>query len=335
MDFGLYLRSFMSDPARPLYEQIDETARLCHVAEEAGFAAVTMPQHWVSYPTVWPSPLPVLARLAPETGNMRLLTGIILLPLHNPVEVAEAVSTLDHITHGRFTFGVGLGYRETELEAVGATRKDRVPRLRESLEIMRLLWTGEEVSYEGRYWKLRNARMGFTPVQQPHPPVWIASQSPGAARRAAQIADGLYLAPQVGLDDLRPLIEAYRDEAAKQPGPHREAVAVTRGVSFSSSRAAAIEEARTRAESSYRMYSTWDMQEETMVRIHISSESRVEDWAVTGGPQECLEQFGRLRDELGVDYAGLTFYNLPKGEAACAEYLQRFGEQVIKPLGKR
>ena len=141
MEFGLYLRSFLTDRTRPLYEQIDELVEICHVARDSGFSAVTMPQHWVSHPTIWPQPFQVLARLAPETGDMRLLTGIVLLPLHNPVQVAEDVATLDHICRGRLTFGVGIGYRETELGAVGATRRDRVPRLTESIEIMKQLWS--------------------------------------------------------------------------------------------------------------------------------------------------------------------------------------------------
>lgn len=325
MDFGLYLRSFMSDPARPLHQQIDDVVEVCHVARDVGFAAVTVPQHWVSHPTVWPAPFPMLARLAPETGDMRLVAGILLLPLHNPLDVAESVATLDHISKGRFTLGVGLGYRETELEAVGATRKDRVPRLRESIEIMKLLWSGETLDYEGRYWKVHNAKMGFTPVQKPHPPVWIASQSEGAARRAAKLGDGLYLAPQVGFADLPPLVQAYRSEGGKT-------VALTRCVSFSSNREQAVEEARARAEASQRMYNTWDMQEEHMVQIHISPGSALTEWAVAGGPQDCVEQFSKLRDDPGVDYVGVTFLNLPKDLPGCRDYLQRFGEEVIARL---
>ncbi len=136
-----------------------------------------MPQHWVSHPTIWPQPFQMLARLAPETGAMRLLTGILLLPLHNPLQVAEDTATLDHISKGRFVMGAGLGYRDTELEAVGATRKDRVPRLTESIELMKRLWTGEEIDFEGKYWTVHKAKMGFVPLQRPHPPIWMACQS--------------------------------------------------------------------------------------------------------------------------------------------------------------
>ena len=332
MQFGLYLRSFMTDRSRPLYEQIDEVVEICHVARDAGFSAVSVPQHWVSYPTTWPHPIPLLGRLAPETGDMRLLAGIILLPLHNPVDIAEAAVTLDHISKGRFTLGVGLGYRETELEAVGATRKDRVPRMTESIELMKLLWTGEEVSFEGRYWSVHEARMGVTPVQQPHPPIWMACQSRGAARRAARLADACYVAPQVGFDDLSTLVDTYRATREELGRDGLGTVAVTRGVSLAASRDAAISEAQRSAEASYRMYSTWEMQEGAMVDIHISGESNMEDWAVVGGADECLERFTWLQEEAGVDYVGMTLLNLPQDHARRQEYLQDFSEKIIQRM---
>ncbi len=332
MQFGLYLRSFMTDRARPLYEQIDEVVEICHTARDAGFSAVSVPQHWVSYPTTWPHPVPLLGRLAPETGDMRLLSGIILLPLHNPVDIAEAAVTLDHISRGRFTLGVGLGYREVELEAVGATRRDRVPRMTESIELMKLLWSGEEVSFEGRYWSLHEARMGVTPVQQPHPPIWMACQSRGAAQRAARLADACYVAPQVGFQDLRMLVETYRATREEEGREGRSMVAVSRGVSMAGSREAAIEEAQRTAEASYRMYSTWDMQEGAMVRINISAESKITDWAVAGSAEECLERFTWLEEEAGVDFVGMTMLNLPKEHARRREYLEEFSSKIIQRM---
>ncbi len=329
MQFGLYLRSFLTDRTRPLYEQLDDLVEICHVARDSGFSAVTMPQHWVSHPTIWPQPFQVLSRLAPETGTMRLLTGIVLLPLHNPVQIAEDTATLDHICHGRFTLGVGIGYRETELEAVGATRKDRAPRLAESIALMKRLWSGEEVDHEGRYWTIHGARMGFLPVQQPHPPIWIACQSDGAVRRAARIADACYIAPQVGFGNIQRLVDLYRNERAAAGRNDAGRVTISRGVAFAKDRDSAIAEAQAAAQSSYRMYSAWNMQEDTMVRINIESDSRIDDWAAAGNGDDCLEQFGQLA-EAGVDYVGVTFYNLPATLEARKEYLFGFAEDVIR-----
>jgi len=331
MQFGVYLRSFLTDKTRPLYEQIDDAVEICHTARDAGFSAISFPQHWVSYPTIWPQPFEVLSRLAPETGDMRLLTGILLLPLHNPIQVAESAATLDHISKGRFTLGVGIGYRETELQAVGAKRSDRVPRFTESLDIMRKLWTGEEVSYEGKYWQVNGARMGFTPVQKPNPPIWTACQSEGAVRRAARITDACYLAPQVGFSDLPPLISAYRQEREIN-GLDKGMVTLSRGVSIAASREDALRAAREGAQSSYNTYSTWDMQEQTMVQIHISSDSEITDWAIAGSPEDCVERFQMLESE-GVEFVGMTLLNIPEGLDARKEYLQQFAETVIQRMG--
>ena len=123
MQVGIYIRDYMEDPTRPMYDQIEEAAEVCRVAGSFGFHAIYMPQHFIGYPTVWPQPMQILSRLAPEAKGLRLLTGIIMLPYHNPVDIAEQTVTMDQISNGRFTLGLGLGYREKELEAFGTNRR--------------------------------------------------------------------------------------------------------------------------------------------------------------------------------------------------------------------
>src|SRR5512134_2324940 len=187
MQIGFHLTPFWSPADRGATRIIDEAIQVVAAASRMGFAWVSIGQHFVSHPTVWPQPFPILARLAPETGQMRLKTSVLLLPVLNPVEVAENVATLDHICHGRLDVGVAIGYRESELETVGLARKDRVPKLEESLALMKRLWAGEEVTFEGRYARVTRGRLGLTPRQQPHPPLEMAAQSVGATRRAARL----------------------------------------------------------------------------------------------------------------------------------------------------
>src|SRR5687767_9240628 len=169
MKIGFHLTPFWSPTDRNPTQIIDEAIEVVSAASTMGFAWVSIGHHWISHPTVWPAPYPILARLAPETGSMRLKTSMLLLPILNAVDVAENVATLDHVTHGRLDVGVAIGYREKELEAAGLTRKDRVPKLEESLTVMRRLWRGEEVTFEGAYTRVAGARLGFTPYQKPHP----------------------------------------------------------------------------------------------------------------------------------------------------------------------
>ena len=126
MDVALYVKDFVDDPNSSMHQQVEDVADVARRAGPWGFMGLYAPQHWVSYPSVWMQPLPLLARLAPEAPGLKLITGVALLPMLNPVELAEQVVTLDHISNGNFVLGTGIGYREVELEAVGATRSQRV-----------------------------------------------------------------------------------------------------------------------------------------------------------------------------------------------------------------
>src|SRR5206468_11944664 len=179
MRIGFHLTPFWSPTDRHPTQILDEAIEVVAAAAPMGFAWVSIGQHWLSHPTVWPQPFPILARLAPETGRMRLKTSVLLLPILNPVDVAENIATLDHITHGRLDVGVAIGYRELELGVAGLTRADRVPKLEESLELMKRLWRGEDVKFDGRYTRVESGRMAFTPYQTPHPPLEMGAQSDG------------------------------------------------------------------------------------------------------------------------------------------------------------
>jgi len=192
MEIGFHLTPFWSPTDRNPTQIIDEAIQVVAAASRMGYRWVSIGQHWISHPTVWPQPFPVLARLAPETGSMRLKTSVLLLPIMNAVETAENVATLDHITHGRLDVGVAIGYREKELEVAGLARKDRVAKLEESLALMKRLWAGEAVTFQGGYTKVTTGRMGFTPYQKPHPPLEMGAQSVGATQRAARITDGVF-----------------------------------------------------------------------------------------------------------------------------------------------
>ncbi len=189
MRIGFHLTPFWSPATRNTTDLIDDAIRLVAVASRLGFAWVSAPHHWLGHPSFFPHPVPILARLAPESGAMRLKTNVLILPLLNTVDAAESIATLDHLCHGRLDVGVGIGYREKELTAAGVTRRDRVPKLEESLGLMKRLWADEEVTFDGRYTKLERARTGYRTFQQPHPFLEMAAQSIGATQRAAQLTD--------------------------------------------------------------------------------------------------------------------------------------------------
>jgi alkanesulfonate monooxygenase SsuD/methylene tetrahydromethanopterin reductase-like flavin-dependent oxidoreductase (luciferase family) len=324
---GFHLTPFWSPTDRAPTAIIDEAIEVVRAASTMGFAWVSIGHHWVSHPTVWPQPIPMLARLAPETGQMRVKTSMLLLPLLNPVDVAENAVTLDHITHGRLDLGVAIGYRERELEAAGLGRKDRVPKLEESLAVMKRLWAGEEVTYEGTYIRMAGARLGFGPCQRPHPPLEMGAQSVGATRRAARLVDTVFFGPQVAWADIGRLVGVYRDaRGASGPGT---AIA-SRSLIVGPSKEAAHTAARGYLERTFTMYRTWQMQETSMVELQLGFEKNLDDWTINGTPAQCLETITRAH-QMGLDGIGLTIYSLPRGPAARIDYLRMIAEEIVRP----
>src|SRR5262249_7113399 len=201
MRFGLII-SKQHPPSVSMVERFREHVDQVRAARDAGFDLIVMGQHYLSTPFQELQPMPSLARLAAEAGTMRIGATVLLLPLLNPVDVAEQVATLDVICEGRFVFGAGLGYREEEYEAFGIQGKERVPRFLECLEVVKRLWAEDEVTHHGRYYRLTRARLALRPVQKPHPPIWFAANNDAAVERSARIADAWVINPHAKLEVL-------------------------------------------------------------------------------------------------------------------------------------
>jgi alkanesulfonate monooxygenase SsuD/methylene tetrahydromethanopterin reductase-like flavin-dependent oxidoreductase (luciferase family) len=152
-----------------------------------------------------PAPVTLAAAVAGRTGRIAINIAAILLPLHDPVRLAEQLVVADHVSGGRVSFVAGLGYRHQEFEMAGVDRSKRGALLEEYVDVMRQAWTGEPFEWRGR-----TVRVTPKPFSQPHPTVMIGGSTERAARRAARLRCGFF--PAVG--DAA-LAEAYQDECAK------------------------------------------------------------------------------------------------------------------------
>ena len=322
----------MDDPTRSIHEQVEEAAEVCRQANALGFSAIYAPQHFVSYPTVWLQPMQALARLAPDAEGLKLMTGILLLAYFNPVDIAEQTATLDQISNGRFILGLGIGYREKELEAFGTNRRERVSRFEESITLMKKLWTGDSVTFEGKYWQVHDVKMSFTPVQKPHPPIWIAAQSTGAVRRAANMGAACLLGPQPSWDDLRFLGRQYNEALQELGSGSNGILAAHRTIAIAKDRETALTQAIAAGEAKAGMYGSFDMQEASTVDFGLTDTRDLAEWSIVGSPQDCAETITKCHDEYGLDYVGLTCLNLPKGQSARLEYLQFISEELLPLL---
>jgi probable F420-dependent oxidoreductase len=184
--FGVILPNFGSEssPAR--------IRAFADAAEELGFHSVWATEHIVVGPeAVDPygrvyDPLVTLGWIAGSTGRVRLGTSVVIVPLHNPFQLAKEVATLQDLSAGRVTLGVGMGWHRDEFEFMGVPFEWRGRRGDEAIRLMRALWRGEP-SFEGRYWSYRTATA--EPHPSPLPEIWVGGSSDRAVRRARELGD--------------------------------------------------------------------------------------------------------------------------------------------------
>lgn len=190
------------DPFRSTFE-------LARLAEECGFDTVTVGHHHFMAGNL-ADPLTFLASVAARTEKLRVGTGVFQLPVHNPIRVAEQVATIDQLSGGRVSLGVGLGWWPLEYAAHGSEFSQRGARMEEALEILRLVWEDEGTSYAGRFWSFPTLTVHPRPVQQPRPPLWVAGVAEKAIDRAARLGDAWLCGPVQSRSKVASLLGYYR-----------------------------------------------------------------------------------------------------------------------------
>jgi alkanesulfonate monooxygenase SsuD/methylene tetrahydromethanopterin reductase-like flavin-dependent oxidoreductase (luciferase family) len=174
--------------------------------ESLGFDLLVVPER-LSAEGGAPAALPACAAALAATERIRIATGLLALPLHHPLRVAEDTATLDALSGGRFELGVGLG---AEVEAFGGFGLDlrlRAARFEEALEVVRRAWAEGPVRFEGRHFRAGEIEVHPKPVQAGGPPLWLGARSAEALARAAKLGSGVVLEND---GDPRPYLEAWR-----------------------------------------------------------------------------------------------------------------------------
>lgn len=160
-------------------------------AEELGFeSAWAQEQILGSARTL--APLELMTYAAACTDRLRLGCAVFVSPLHTPVHLAKALSTVDCLSAGRVELGIATGGRARPFAAFGIDADGLVTRFTEGLALMKACWTEAEINFDGRFWQVHDASMEPKPVQRPHPPVWIGGNHPNGLRRAARLAEGFF-----------------------------------------------------------------------------------------------------------------------------------------------
>jgi alkanesulfonate monooxygenase SsuD/methylene tetrahydromethanopterin reductase-like flavin-dependent oxidoreductase (luciferase family) len=299
MKVGLYLinqQHLDVDMTVALREQI----AMVHAARDGGWDSLFTGHHYLNEgDNKQLAIVPFLARLMGECGEMAPGMGIYLLTLHNPVQVAETVATLDILSGGRLIFGVGLGYREVEFDAFGIVKGTRVSRFEECLDVVRRLWRGEAVTLERPWCRLDKAVMNIRPVQQPHPPIWFGATSEGAVRRAARLADTFFIDPLADFATIRARNAMFRDELAKAGRPFPAEFPVFREICVAKDRKTAMEVSAPALISKYADYARWGIGK-GVSKPDLAALAR--ERFFIGSPEDCYEQMRPFWQEFGYNH---------------------------------
>ena len=209
-------------PVRGNLANFDGITAIARLGERLGFTSATIADH-VVFPTAVESqypydasgqhpstgdaiePLSLMAFVAGATTTLRLVTSVLILPHRNPVLAAKMIATIDVLSRGRVTLGIGVGWMREEFAALGAPDFDRRGAVSdEYLTIFKKLWSPGPVEHTGTYYSFAPLRCEPLPVQRPHPPIWVGGHSKAALRRTARHADGWHPLGTVATAELRP-----------------------------------------------------------------------------------------------------------------------------------
>ena len=330
MKIGFFINSQYL-PEESMTEKIQASAELVKAARKAGFDMICAGQHYLSDPYQMSSLFPLLARMAAEAVDMEVASTVVLLPLHNPVELAESVATMDSICGGRFIFGIGLGYRDEEYIAFGVERSDRVQRMGEALEVTKRLWTEDEVEFQGKYFQVPRVKPATRPVQKPHPPIWVAANNDNAIRRAARWGYPWLVNPHATLPIVARQIQLYHEalDRAGQPAP--QILPMMRELYVAQDRESAYLESRPFLQGKYTAYASWG-QDKAMPgneSFSVPFQDLARDRFLLGSPDEVVSEMLRYKDELGVNYLVFRMQWPGMGQDQVLRQIELMGREVI------
>jgi len=244
MQFAVVLPSF-GPPARDPAVQ-SRLRDVAEAADELGYHVVFTAEHLI-YPQEIRTPYPyggrfpyavtdpvldvptTLAWVAAVTRHVRLGASVMVLPYHEPIALAKALTTIDVLSGGRLMVGVASGWLREEFDLLGVPFRERGARTDEYLAVLRALWTEERVTYRGRFVRLEDAAFFPKPVQKPHPPIWIGGSSAAALRRVGRVGDGWLAVPRAPAELAGDVATIRREAEAAGRDPSRIGVAASGG----------------------------------------------------------------------------------------------------------
>jgi alkanesulfonate monooxygenase SsuD/methylene tetrahydromethanopterin reductase-like flavin-dependent oxidoreductase (luciferase family) len=337
MRFGIGLFSLQSHPENPvshaeIYRQTLEQVKL---AEEMNFHSAWISEHHFLADGYCPSPLVIASAMSAVTKDIKIGTGALILPLHNPIRVAEDAAVVDNICGGRLMLGVALGYRKEEFDGFGIPINQRPSRMEEGIEVIVKSWTQDRFSYEGKRYRFNNLSVTPKPVQKPHIPIYIGAFEEPAIKRAGRLGYPLLIGPGRTMQVVRDTIGIYNKaakEAGRDPGDIEHIL--LREAYISEDKRRAREESDRYIISMYKFYFSLGVKMSVRGKELTGPDDPLfdylsEDRFIIGDPEDCIREIKRYRDEIGINYIVCRMVFPSATHGTISRCIELFGREVI------
>jgi alkanesulfonate monooxygenase SsuD/methylene tetrahydromethanopterin reductase-like flavin-dependent oxidoreductase (luciferase family) len=333
LKFGVL--QFFSWPGKrtPLETVYERAFARVDVMERTGYDAVWLAEHHFSTYSICPSVHIMGTHIAARTERLRIGTAVSLAPFYHPLRLAEEVALLDVLSGGRVNWGAGRGFDPTEYKTFGVASEDSYPRFREAVEIVRKAWTDERVTHDGEFWHFDDVEVLPKPLQQPHPPMWLAATSPESVAWCAQHGYNILMDPHASHVDIATKRAAYQREleAAGHSIAGRE-IPMARNIALGTTQAEAEEIARRGAQFMFGSYLPVGVGAAKTVPPGSLGEGsggdRVEryvnDVVICGTPEKVIDDLQEMAETLPLEYLMCTPLSHSSFELFTEKVLPRF-----------
>ncbi|MEM7405018.1 MAG: LLM class flavin-dependent oxidoreductase [Pseudomonadota bacterium] len=337
MDFGIFLL-LQSPAALSSTEMFDRGTELAQVADDLGFDSVWCAEHHFSTYGYLSRPLMYAVHLANHTKRVRVGSAVVVLPLHNPLIVAEEIATADLLSNGRLDVGLGRGYQTYEFERLGHTLEESRERFEEAVDVLLEAFKGQPFSYGGQHYEFEETTVLPKPLQDPRPPIWVVGQSAesivATVKRGFNLVSGGFGVPVERLAEFR---RSYDEMLSNGSGLAATRVSTQRPVYVTHDESEldeVIEHAR------WNMRVTLSLRQGLQrvdkgraIAVPFDSEPDNEDllsrYFVMGTPETCIERIRTLKEVMGIDHFNGSFWfgDLPHDKVLNS--MRLFSEEVM------
>lgn len=315
----------------PSPENFDTFLRMGRQARDSGFDLVHAGHHFMVRDFQKFQVIPALARVSAELSENMLMSVLDLATLNNPIRIAEEIATMDAMTNGRIVFTPALGYVDHDFQTFNVPKKQRRSRYLEIIDIVKRLWTEDNVNYDGKYFQLHDVTINPKPVQTPRPPIWQPADAMAGVIRAAEYGDVWLISNHGRLEEVKEQLDAYR-EHYRDPGPfndHGIRLPMMRICSLGDTFDDAMKVGRPYVEATWKSFYGQFGQAAEMDNPDDFTQDFDTLWKdrfVFGTPDDAIAMFERFERELGVD---LFLLSMPGSAEEKIRSIKMMGDHVI------